>query len=210
MNRLLALTALILGVSGLVIGLTGRDRPVSEPTEGTRIQERLVELLEQHSGAPAVDLRDLVDTELADAPQEARTYGPIVALRAELDDAVDAQALVAGGETALDDASNAMRESAMVVRVSTVEERTLPAVVQARATFRALPVPADGQKPAAAVDEALTLAVHELRTLIATVNGGTAYEFDVSPQFARAREALHDYAVVTGGNLAEAVTRLRS
>jgi hypothetical protein len=187
---------------------------------------KLLKELERHRGAHAADLRGVVDEQMSATPtlpppppgaEESQTYQeavkgqttlfePVTQLRAELDAAAQGEAFAKAAKTALDSATGALRASGTT---ETVESRTLPAIRRARADFRSVAVPPEARQAATAVDAALSAAVRELEKSLAELEAGGVYAFDLSDEFEAAETALHDYAVVTDGDLAEAVARLR-
>ena len=190
---------------------------------------RTLRALERHRGAHAAELRDVLDRQLRfkptlppppDGAEKSTTYQeavkaqptifePVEQLRRELDAAAQAEGFVAAADDALDRVAAVLRASGIVVTTEAVESRTLPAVRDARAAFRRVPVPPDARTAASAVDTALSTAVRELESLVEMLEDGGSASFDLTGEFERAKQEIHNYAVVTDGNLREAVARLR-
>jgi hypothetical protein len=136
-------------------------------------------------------------------------FEPVDRLRRELDAAAQAEQFVTAADGILERVANVLRTSGIVVSIDAVESATLPAVRDARADFRGLPVPPQAQAAASAVDAVLSTAIRELEALVEELKDGGSASFDLTDEFERAEQEVHNYAVVTDGNLREAVARLR-
>lgn len=190
---------------------------------------RVLRALERHRGAHATELRAVLDRQMQAKPTlppppegaaKSETYQravkaqptifePVDRLRGELEAAAQAEQFVKAADDALERVANELRASGIVVSIEAVESRTLPAVRDARADFRRLPAPPEAQAAASAVDGVLSKAVRELEGLIEELKDGGSASFDLTDEFEQAKQEVHNYAVVTDGNLREAVARLR-
>lgn len=236
---LLPVVAAALATAGIVATVSMPERPARPNvvradevgatyfSDVATFKARLLRKLERQRGAPPGELRAVVDQQLAAKPtlpppppgaEDSQTYQeaakaqttlfePVTDLRAELDGAAQGQVFAKAAKTALDTATDALRASGTT---ETVESRTLPALREARADFRSVPVPPEAQQAAASIDAALSAAIRELEKSVAELEAeGGVYAFDLTAEFEAAEKALHDYAVVTDGDLAEAVARFR-
>lgn len=184
--------------------------------------------LGEHKGEHASELRDLLDKELETAPtlppapgaDDSRTYQdakrmsetafePFTALRAQLDTVAKAEVFVKGADAELQKATVTLLGSSLVWDTKLLHERTLPELRQELSRFRQLEVPPGGESAARAVDSTLSAAVDEVETMAKKLDDGKSYKFDLTARFDDAHQRLRDYAVVTDGDLAEAVGRLR-
>jgi hypothetical protein len=190
---------------------------------------RVLRALQRHRGAHAAELRAVLDRQMAakptlppppDGAAKSETYQqaveaqptifePVDRLRRELDAAAQAEQFVTAADGILERVANVLRTSGIVVSIDAVESTTLPAVRDARADFRSLPVPPQAQAAASAVDAVLSTAIRELEALVEELKDGGSASFDLTDEFERAEQEVHNYAVVTDGNLREAVARLR-
>jgi hypothetical protein len=181
-----------------------------------------------HRGEKAAALRDLLDQELATKPvlppapgaDDSRTYqaakrtsetafAPYTDLRDQLDTVAKAETFVKGADAELQKATVTLLGSSLVWDTDPLYERTLPELKQALTRFRQLEVPPGGDEAARKVDGALSASVHEVETMAEKLDDGDSYKFDLTARFDDAHKSLRDYAVVTDGDLAEAVGRLR-
>jgi hypothetical protein len=182
----------------------------------------------QHRGEKAAALRDLLEQELATKPvlppapggDDSRTYQaakktsetafkPFTDLSAQLDTVAKAETFVKGADAELQKATVTLLGSSLVWDTDPLYERTLPELKQALNRFRQLQVPPGGDEAARKVEGALSAAVHEVETMAEKLDDGDSYKFDLTSRFDEAHDSLRDYAVVTDGDLAEAVGRLR-
>jgi hypothetical protein len=185
-------------------------------------------LLAEHRGEHAEALRDLLDRELAAKPvlapapgaDKSRTYQaaqrtaatafkPFEDLRTQLDTVAKAEVFVKGADAELQKATVTLLGSSLVWDTKPLYERTLPELRQELSRFRQLEVPPGGETAARTVDGTLSAAVHEVETMAKKLDDGDAYQFDLTGRFDDARARLRDYAVVTDGDLAEAMGRVR-
>lgn len=181
-----------------------------------------------HKGERAAALRDLVDQELATKPvlppapggDDSRTYQsakrtaatafkPYSDLRDQFDTVAKAEVFVKGADAELQKATVTLLGSSLVWDTDPLYERTLPELKQARNRFRQLEVPPGGAVAARSVDGALSASINEVETMAEKLDDGDSYTFDLTARFDEAHTRLRDYAVVTDGDLAEAVGRLQ-
>jgi hypothetical protein len=190
---------------------------------------RVLRALERHRGAHAAELVGVLDRQMKAKPtlppppegaEKSETYQeavkaqptifePVDRLRRELEAAARAEQFVKAADDALERVANELRASGIVVSIDAVESTTLPAVRDARADFRRVPAPPEAHVAASAVDAVLSKAIRELEVLIEELEDGGSASFDLTADFELARQEVHNYAVVTDGNLREAVARLR-
>jgi hypothetical protein len=199
----LPLAAAVLAAAAIVVTVSGPDRPAKPEvvaadevgatyfSDVATFKARVMRALNRNRGAHASKLRDIVDRHMQSKPtlappppgaDKSRTY----------QEAVKAQPTIFAPVTRLRERLDAAaRAEAFVLGADDALDRAAVGDEQgARNAFRRLAVPPDARPAARRVDAALT----------------------DKPSFSRheaARKALHDYAVVTDGNLAEAVARMR-
>jgi hypothetical protein len=197
-------------------------------SEVATFRAHVLHVFSEHRGEHAADLRDLLDRELATMPtlppapgaDDSRTYQaakrtsetafePFTALRTQLDTVAKAEVFVKGADDELQKATVTLLGSSLVWDTKPLHERTLPELRQELGRFRQLEVPPGGESAARAVDGTLSAAVDEVQTMAKKLDDGKSYTFDLTARFDDAHERLRDYAVVTDGDLAEAVARLR-
>lgn len=189
---------------------------------------RTMNVLAEHRGEHAAALRDLLDQELATKPvlppapgadksrtyqaakrTEATAFKPFEDLRTQLDTVAKAEVFVTGADAELQKATVTLLGSSLVWDTKPLYERTLPELRQELSRFRQLGVPPGGETAARTVDATLSAAVHEVEEMAKKLDDGESYRFDLTGRFDDARDRLHDYAVVTDGDLAEAMGRVQ-
>jgi hypothetical protein len=186
--------------------------------------------LARHRGAHPGELRDVLDEEIPKFPAlpspppkgaaRSRSYQaavkasrtsrkPFTDLRAQLDIADQAETFVATASKALDRSTAVLLRTQLVFDSEPLKSETLPVLRRSLADVRSVPVPAKGQPAARAVAGAISQAIHEVETMIAKLEAGGTYSYDLSAEFNTAETELKDYAIDVDGDVGEAVARLR-
>jgi hypothetical protein len=197
-------------------------------SEVATFRAHTINVLARHRGEHAEALREVLDRELASKPvlppapgaEKSRTYQaakrtsetafkPFEELRTQLDTVAKAEVFVKGADAELQKATVTLLGSSLVWDTDPRYKRTLPVLRQELSRFRQLEIPPGGETAARTVDGTLSAAVHEVETMAKKLDDGKSYRFDLTARFDAARDGLHDYAVVTDGDLAEAMGRLR-
>lgn len=233
---ILPLVAILLALAGLAQYRSGEaERQRQADLIGSQytsdvatFRARLFALFAEHRGERAAGLRDLLDQELATKPilppapggDDSRTYQaalktantafkPFTELRDQLDTVAKAETFVKGADAELQKATVTLLGSSLVWDTDPLYERTLPELKEQLSRFRQLEVPPGGEQTARTVDGALSAAVSEVEKMAEKLDDGESYKFDLTDRFDDAHDSLRDYAVVTDGDLAEAVGRLQ-
>lgn len=190
----------------------------------------VLRVLSQHRGAHPAELRDVLDREIPRYPklpsppppgaERSRSYQaavetsrtglePVMQLRAQLDTAAQAEVFVATANKALQRATAALLGSSLVFDTEPLESRTLPELHRALREVRSAPAPANGKLAERTVVSAISHAIGQIETMIAKLDEGGSYSYDLSDEFNAAETQLKNFAIDVDGDVREAVARLR-
>jgi hypothetical protein len=191
---------------------------------------RVLIQLGRHRGEHPAQLRDVLDQEIPKFPAlpsppppgaaNSKSYQaavetsrsglkPVTDLRAQLDTAAQAETFVSTANAALERSTTALLGSSLVFSSEPLKSRTLPQLRGALRDVRRARAPAKGKPAEQAVIVAISHAIRAIEAMIAKLDDGGTYSYDLSDEFNAAETELKNYAIDVDGDVREAVARLR-
>ena len=191
-----------------------------------RFRVRVAKAIKAADSTKLDEIKRAVDTKIAKPPklpsapkygrQNAGAYrealdvrstllGPYQKLSAKLKEAKVAERFIAAARKVLELRATDFVGSSVITSSGPVRSELIPAFVNARDTFGAVPVPKGQKKLAATVRDAAQYVINQATTLAEKIDARQSFSFSYSEQFQAAADALNDYATTVEGDVTEAV-----
>lgn len=136
---------------------------------------------------------------------ESTLLGPYTSLSSTLKEAKVAETFIAAARKVLELRATDYVGTTVITSSGAVRSKLIPAFVNARDAFAAVPVPKGQKKLATTINDAAQYVINQATTLADRIDANQSFSFTYSDEFQAAADALNDYATTVEGDVTEAV-----